>query len=60
MFIAQNAVAYIGIRCDSSGCKPYDLTDSLFVQMWFFDAKNLEHFKKVYDNGEVKVFEVIY
>lgn len=60
VFIAKNAVAYIGIRCDSSGCKPYDLTNSLFVQMWFFDAKNLEHFKKVYDNGEVKVFEVIY
>ena len=60
VFIAQNAVAYIGIRCDDKGCNPYDLIDSMFVQMWFFDAKNLEHFKKVYDNGEVKVFEVIY
>jgi dolichyl-diphosphooligosaccharide--protein glycosyltransferase len=60
VFIAQNAVVYVGIRCDNNGCYSYDLTDSLFVQMWFYDARNLEHFEKVYDNGEVKVFEVIY
>ena len=59
--IYSDAVAYLGIRCYASGsCEPYDLGNTIFAQMWFLDAQTLKHFRKVYDNGEVKVFEVIY
>ncbi len=59
--IYNNAIVYLGIRCYATGgCEPYDLGNTIFAQMWFLDAQTLQHFKKVYDNGEVKVFEVIY
>lgn len=60
VFPAGNAVAFIGVRCDSEGCKPYDLSNTLFVSMWFRDASDLQHFKLRYNNQEVKIFEVIY
>ena len=60
VFPAADAIAYIGLRCkENIGCEFYDLTNTLFVSMWFRDAKDLKHFKLVYKNPEVKIFEVI-
>ncbi|MEM0333089.1 MAG: STT3 domain-containing protein [Candidatus Aenigmatarchaeota archaeon] len=34
--------------------------NSIFTKLYFFDGKNLNHFKLVYSNPEVKIFEVIF
>jgi dolichyl-diphosphooligosaccharide--protein glycosyltransferase len=59
VFPASNAAAFIGVRCKER-CEAYDLTNTIFVSMWFRDAKDLKHFVLKHSNPEVKIFEVIY
>lgn len=37
-----------------------DVSESLFTKMYFFDGENLKLFKLVFNNPEVKIFEVNY
>ncbi len=38
---------------------PPNLRNSVFTKMFFFEGDELEHFKKVYRNNKVKIYEVI-
>jgi dolichyl-diphosphooligosaccharide--protein glycosyltransferase len=39
---------------------PPEIENSIFTNMYFYNGKELEHFKLVYQNPEVKIFEVIF
>jgi asparagine N-glycosylation enzyme membrane subunit Stt3 len=36
------------------------IMNSVFTKLYFGNGQNLQHFKLVYDNGEVKIFKVIF
>ncbi len=37
---------------------PPDIRDSIFTRMFFFDGRDLQHFKQVFANSEVKIYKV--
>jgi len=39
---------------------PPEIENSLFTRMFFYNGQGLQHFKLVYQNPEVKIFEVIF
>lgn len=42
------------------GNSDYKVKDSVYAQLFYKDAKNLEYFEKVYGNNEVKIFKINY
>jgi dolichyl-diphosphooligosaccharide--protein glycosyltransferase len=39
---------------------PSEIENSIFTRMYFYNGEGLQHFKLVYQNPEVKIFEVIF